>query len=175
MCLSWLKKLFHKEQSVPPVPKPQIPHPEEARNPEATKQNTSLQAVIDTWLYQWAVPFEYYSFWRSVDYVLVNGLSVPAATYSESKRMEINPQWANPGVLAHENAHISYSFLTEQEKADFRTVFNEEVLVRDSLVQLLYSQNQYMKTSVVECHAECYRFLGFSLPFGLKQFYPKLL
>ena len=86
--------------------------------------------------------------------------------------MFVRPEWANPGVIAHEMAHISYSFLTITDVAQFALTYLP--LLADALVKLLESQNQYMKTSTVELHAEVYRYLGERMPQSLKTFYPKL-
>ncbi len=175
MCF-WKKKIVVVE-----VPQPievessalVLPHPEESQNLTATKGNTDLQSIVENWLDSWGVTDK--EFWRSqVSRELIDGLAFPALTYSEIKLTQINPQWANPGVVAHESAHISYSFLSETEKAEFKTTL-EENLKTSPLMKLLSEKNSYMNTNVVEAHAECYRFIGEKLPEIMKKFYPRLL
>lgn len=149
-----------------------LPHPEEPMNPSATLENTDIKWVVKQWLYDWGVPVVYYPFWQGIDIKLDPTLSNPAATFSETKRMYVNPKWANPGVIAHECGHISYSLLTEGAKFAFETSYT--LLDTDPLLRVLHSQNSYMNTNIVETHAECYRFLGQQLPGNLKRYYPQL-
>ena len=153
-----------------------LPHSEELMNPFANMDNTDIEIVIQKWLDDWKVPEIYHDYWHDVDIMLSVRFDYPAATFSETKEMYVRPEWANPGVLAHEAAHISYSVLDPGPKASFRTQYTECLSDRsEKLLQLLYSKNQYMKTSVVECHAEIYRFLGTKMPERLIQYYPVLL
>ncbi len=168
---------FKKKKEISPV----LPHPEESMNSQATLQSVNVKAAVKEWYSRWGVPLVYQSYWDSVRiavvdnlYAAIGGVSikVPAFTYADTKEMSIDPMWANPGVIAHEMSHISYSFLTATDIGQF-TITYEEVKT-DALVKLLESQNQYMKVSTVELHAEIYRYLGGRMPESLKAFYPKL-
>jgi len=172
MCWDKLKALFKRQP---------VPHPEESMNPQATLRNTDIKGVIKEWYSIWNVPQIKQPFWDSVSVTLVENLycvvnnqmvKVPALTYADTKEMSVDPMWANPGVIAHEMAHISYSFLTITDVAQFNITYEE--VKPDALVQLLESKNQYMKTNTVELHAEVYRYLGEKMPPKLKTFYPKL-
>jgi len=168
MC--WLGNLFK------PKPLPlTIPHPEEAQNSQPVIDNISFYLVLERWFVEWGVPVEYQDFWRAWPIAIVPNLTYygnyyPALTWVD--RTEIDPTWANPGVLAHEMAHVSYSFLTITDIGQFDITYQE--VKSDALVELLESQNQYMKTNTLELHAEVYRYLGQKMPDRLKPFYPKL-
>ena len=178
MCWDKLKALFKRQPVLLAIP---LPHPEESMNPQATLGNTDIKGVIREWYSAWNVPQINQPFWDSVSISVVDNLycvfnnqftKVPALTYADTKEMSIDPMWANPGVIAHEMAHISYSFLTIIDVAQFNIAY-EEVKI-DALIKLLESQNQYMKTNTVELHAEIYRYLGERMPESLKTFYPRL-
>ncbi len=176
MCFS---KLFGKPKT------PMLPHPEEPINNNATIDNINpgdLIYIINKWFNDWKVPVESHPFWLSVKITLVpkltilyNGqfIQVPAATWPEEKRMELDPQWANPGVLAHEFAHISYSMLKEGDKMAFESHYTT-LLKTDPLLMILDAQNSYMNTSTIEDHADVYRYLGEQMPESLKQYFLKL-
>ncbi len=148
-----------------------IPHPEEPINPLATLENTFIEQVFSKWFIEWEVPIEYYPFWLGIDIKLAKELSSPAATFSETKQMYVKPEWANPSVIAHEIAHISYSLLTD--KSQFTLVFNE-AMFNDELLKYLWSVKPYMRSSIIETHADIYRYLGEEMPKSLKTFYPNL-
>jgi len=90
------------------------------------------------------------------------------------KEIFIRPEWCSAGVIAHESAHVSWFELTQQQQIEFFKVFNEE-LVSDYLMIMLDRKNDYMNTSAIEAHAECYRYLGQQAPQSLRKFYPYLL
>ncbi len=178
MCWSRFLRLFKKNKTPTLV----IPHPEEAMNPSATLENTAMNQVINKWFTDWEVPDTQHAFWLGVNIALVENLTVlvsgqsikvPAATYAEIPRMHIDPKWANPGVLAHELAHIGHYLLSTEEQAAFLTAYNE-ALGTNALLRLLHSQNAYMKTNSVEAHAEIYRYLGEKTPESLKPYYPHM-
>jgi len=168
MC--WLSNLFKPK---PPILT--IPHPEESRNFQSNIDDLSFFLILEEWFGKWKVPLSYQYFWRARPIVIVPGLAYQGANYPAltwTDRTEIDPTWANPGVLAHEMAHVSYSFLTITDVAQFNITYQE--VKSDALVKLLESQNQYMKTNTTELHAEIYRYLGEKMPDKLKAFYPKL-
>jgi len=88
--------------------------------------------------------------------------------------MWIRPEWANPGVIAHELAHESYSLLNAGQKAGFGVELNR-LENTNNMVRLLYSRIPYAKANVIEAHAEIYRYMGEWMPETLKKYYPKLL
>ena len=150
-----------------------LPHPEETQDLNATLENIDIKKVVEKWLYDWGVPIVYYPFWQEIDIKLSLEYPYPAATFSETKQMFIRPEWANPGVIAHECSHISYSLLTEAEKTAFESSYTT-LLQTDALLRVLHSQNTYMDTNIVEAYAEIARYLGQDMPESLKRFYIKL-
>lgn len=174
--------------------KPQLPHPEEKPDLSRTVENTDIGWVWGSWFIGWDVPTEHQSYWHSYIVELVDDLhildtntmiliKVCEAIWSEEKRMQLDPQFANGGVLAHSiGGHGSYSLLTEDEKMVFTFSF-DEALKTDKLLKLAYSQKPRMhknddlnnpEPNYVESHADCYRYLGQSMPESLKSFYNKL-
>ncbi len=169
MC--WLGSFFK--------PKLVLPHPEEMVNLQATIQNIDINVLRQSWYSKYQVLYQ--EIWDNTHislienlHVIINGTvtKVPAATYANENWIDIDPQWANTGVLAHEMAHISYSFLTIIDVAQFNIIYQE--VKKDALIKLLESQNQYMKINTIELHAEIYRYLGERMPQSLKTFYPQL-
>jgi hypothetical protein len=182
MCLKWFKNLFHKKPGVT-LPVLALTHPEEPVNYAQTKDNVDVGQFIDRWLNNYQVPAEFWDFWRTqivitvVPDLTVNGAVVPAGTYDgpDGKRhLDIRPEWLNPGVIAHEQAHNSYALLSEVRKIAFSSLFSS-FKETDPLIQFLFRQNGYGLKNEVEGHAEIYRYLAQQMPAVLKQFYPKLL
>jgi hypothetical protein len=58
-------------------------------------------------------------------------------------------------------------------KADFKKAYTP-LINSDPLIVFLYSRNTYGLSSVVEGHAEVYRYIGDKMPEKLKPYYPKL-
>jgi hypothetical protein len=174
----WLISPFRKKKPAPtPTPTPiptTIPHPEEPPDYSKTIDNTTTEGLLEAWFYGWNVPQHHQTWWRNEMSIEIS-LEYPsaAATISEAKQMWIRPEWANPGVLAHELAHVSHSTLTEPRKAEFSADYT---LLKDTdpLIKLLYSQNTYGLTNDIEGHAEVYRYLGEQMPEQLKQYYPNM-
>jgi hypothetical protein len=162
---------FHKP--VPPV----LTHPEESENYEQTINNANVPLTLTKWLVDWKVPVEYWDFWRGQIVIEVTtGIDAPACTWDSDdgkRHMKVKPEWLNPGVIAHEQAHNSYSLLTDAQKARFSKVYTP--LKSKGLIAFLYSKNGYGLTSDVEGHAEIYRYLGEQMPATLKPFYPRLI
>jgi len=162
-----------------PAPEPEpsgIPYPEEAPDHSKTIENTDLDAALDQWAEKYNVPVEHRDFWKTkIEIKLDAELAYPAATYASGgiRHLVIRPEYVNPGVIAHEQAHNSYALMTEEQKADFSKAYNP-IKTTDPLIVLLYSQNKYGLTNNIEGHAELYRYLYDQMPDVLKQFYPKL-
>ncbi len=163
---------------------PALPHPEEPMNPHATLATVNAAAVLDQWLSQWGVPTQYWDHWRqTIDIQVYDvyppGLGMtqetPAGVWeADGKRhMAIKPQWLNPGVIAHEQAHNSYAYLNAEQKATFSALFSS-LKNTNPLMKHLFSINTYGLTNDVEGHAEVYRYIGQEMPSELKQFYPAL-
>lgn len=184
MC-KWLKNLFHK--SPPEEPEYHLSHPEEPVNYDQTAENISVSSFLDKWLIDWHVPPEFHDYWREAIVITVkpdltvpiNGIPtvVPAATYKgdDGKRhLDIRPEWLNPGVIAHEQAHNSYALLTDEQILAFHNIY---IVLKwqHPLIKFLFSQNSYGLSSDVEGHAEIYRYLEGQIPDTLKPFYPKLM
>jgi hypothetical protein len=158
-----------------------IPHPEEPRDPLATAENTILAAILAKWFADWEVPGEYQEYWRGCPVILVPNLSYMGQPYPAlawNGRIEIDPTWCNPGILAHENCHIVWAESQEDERVLFSATYRL-ALETDPLLKFVYSQKPYMqdrfgKDLDVEGHAECYRYLGQQMPAILKPYYPRL-
>jgi hypothetical protein len=147
-----LKALFrrHSAPSVLPLPtRPaeqppkdqqlmlELPHPEEARNPDATMENVNIDTVLNQWMTDWRVPSEFWVYWKTKIVTTLRSpliikdeygqpKEVPAASYAVGavRYLDLEPQWLNPGVIAHEQAHNAYALLTEQQKKDFAALYN---------------------------------------------------
>lgn len=170
---SVLKKVLTPEI---PAPSPAtLPHEPEPRVESRTIAGVNINDVRESWFAGWNVPEEFRPYWRQFNIIvsLQYGPDVPAATSAETDTMWIRPEWANPGVIAHELAHESYSLLSDGEKAAFSAEL--ENLKNDSRLVLLYSRIPYAKANVIEAHAEIYRYLGQQMPETLKKYYPKML
>jgi hypothetical protein len=190
MCFKKILKLFKRQNpektsaagSVPaeiPVPETKpltIPHPEEAADYSQTVENTNLSSAVEQWEEKYNVPEKFRVYWKTrIAIKLDANLSAPAVTYESQgiRQLSIRPEWVNPGVIAHEQAHNSYALLTKKQKAQFSTDYRR-LKTSDSLIVFLFSRNPYGLTSDVEGHAEVYRFLCEEMPEGLKQYYPRL-
>jgi hypothetical protein len=181
--LTWVISLFQRKPAGPTV----LPHPEEPANNAQTVANTPLTAVLQAWFDQWNVPTEYRAAWiGAIDVevydawppsILASGMSpeTPAATWGDpgKRHLIVLAKWLNPGVLAHEQAHNSYSLLSDADKSAFSAAYNK-VKKSDPYIKLLYSINTYGLSSDVEGHAEIYRYIGNRMPASLIRFYPQL-
>jgi len=172
MCIAQIIAAF-KPKPVPelPVPDPPapvltIPHPEEPQDITQSMDNTIISDVVSRWKREWNVPDD----WQGT-IVLSEAMPYPGWTIGDV--ISIRPSWANPGVIAHEVAHVVYALLTDAEKDLFVAAY-ADALATDPLVKLMAQQHSYALTSSIEGHAECYRYLGMSLPETLKRFYPGL-
>ena len=176
MCLAKILDMLKKPATL------SIPHPEEPRNPLATIDSVSFYLVLEKWFSDWGVPAEYQDFWRRWPVVLVPNLTYlgnpyPALTWGD--QTELDPTWCNPGVLAHEMAHKSWSQLTEWQRSAFNTAYTRLAIGEDKLLNFCWHQIAYMRTTWgqnnnIEGHADCYRYLGKKMPQELKEFYPRL-
>lgn len=148
-----------------------LPYPEEKVNYTQTIDNIDVDTIINTWIINYFVPIEYREWWRNTIIITVtNEINYPAQTWGG--HLDIRPEYLNCGVIAHEQAHISYSLLTNEEKLEFSIIYNKEK--SSPLIKLLYSKNKYGLTNDIEGHAEVYRYLGGKMPETLKKYYPKL-
>jgi hypothetical protein len=180
--IQWIIGLFTRKPTLPPSLPPQppipqplaIPHPEEPPDTNATVATTDMGKVLQDFFITYEVPEKFWSFWQTVKFVVDPDYQYTAATSAQTMTMWIQPQFANPGVMAHELCHVSWNMLTDAERIKFDWNFAES-LVGDALVMLLDRQNSYMNTSNIEGHAELFRFLGNAMPAELFQYYPKLI
>lgn len=184
MCKEWIMNLFKKKEDEKELC---LTHPEENKNDSQTVENTNVNFFLLKWLESYKVPREYYDIWinqikitiydKWPPEVLALGIhpGTPAYATSEGNNRILCclAPWFNPGVIAHEQAHNCYFFLTEQEKANFAIDYLK--VKNDRLIQYLYSQNSYGLSSDIEAHAELYRYLAERMPDSLKKYYPKLL
>ena len=148
-----------------------LPYPEEAADPSL---NESSESLLRKFFTNYLVPAEHWDFWRSVNIVIDRTFANPAGMISQTKTLILRPEYANPGILAHEFSHLSYYLLSEEEKAHFAQDYIN-IIQKDQLLRFLYFQKPYIKSSLVETHAEIFRYLGLKMPEGLKKYYPKLI
>jgi hypothetical protein len=109
-----------------------------------------------------------------VTIVVDKNFAYPAGMISQTRTLTLRPEYANPGILAHEFSHLSYAQLTEEQKTMFQAEY-QTALQTDDLLKLLYSQKAYMQASIVEAHGEVFRYLGNKIPASLKKYYPYLI
>ena len=110
-----------------------------------------------------------------IEIKLDNTLPYPAGTYELNgiRHLNIKPEWVNPGVIAHEQAHNSYALLTSEQKTGFTATYTP-LKTSNPLLVFLFSKNSYGLTNEIEGHAEIYRYLGAEMPQELKKYFPKL-
>lgn len=171
------KPLPIPEPEPTPVPEPEpaltLPYPEQEPDYKRTINNTFALDVIVAWFKDYDVPIISQRYWiEDVDIEISLRYSYPAAT--GGGHIWLRPEWANSGVLAHEVCHIVWSDLTLEDRETYEALFN---LARttDELLKLAWDIKPYMRTNIVEAHADCYRYLGKHMPEVLKRFYPKLI
>lgn len=200
MCKDLLEKLNNYFNPKPKPPGPgqiiviggsptvssKLPFPEEPRNNEATIENTDIGLIWDKCFEERAVPAANRNALKALVkvelvypfFVDIGGVyqEVPAGTWKDvlgRYNMKCEPQWANSGLFAHELCHPVYDCLTPEERLEFESVYGLQVESNELMVYL-DSVNSYMNTTVIEAHAEVYRFLGQYMPDSLKKFYPGL-
>lgn len=198
MCIDKIMSIFRPKRvpapagpGAPPLPEPtpsprpgtepppeelSIPHPEEPPDYSRTIENTDLDAVLDEWELNYDVPVGEREYWKTkIEIKLDATIPYPAGTYELNgiRHLTIRPEWVNPGVIAHEQAHNSYALLTSEQKTEFATTY-APIKTSDPLVVFLFHENSYGLTNDIEGHAEIYRYLGAEMPGVLKKYYPKL-
>ena len=88
------------------------------------------------------------------------------------RHLAVRPEYLNPGVIAHEQAHNSYALLTDADKTQFAAKL-AELRKSDEMVKYLYKVKKYaIHDSDIEAHAEIYRYVN--VPDEIKQYYPRL-
>lgn len=191
MCIKTIKSWFKKsgarvpqlkttstpaEPISPRLPVNSLPHPEEPPDYSHTMANTDLNTALDAWAVKYNVPETWRAFWKTkIIITLDDTIGYPAGTFEQGgiRHLNIRPEWVNPGVIAHEQAHNSYALLTGKQKKDFSAAYTP-LKTSDPYIRYLYSTNTYGLTSDIEGHAEIYRYLGERMPEILKQYYPRL-
>ncbi len=183
MCIKRLLRIFSQKPTTTPVvtatpsipvpPTLTIPHPEEPPNDLATVDNVSMDNVLAKFFAKYNISLDNQVFWQGMKFILDPAYQYPAGTVAQNMTMWLQPRYANPGVLAHELAHVSWNLLTGWEKSSFG-MFHDAAKLNDPLVKLLYSKNRYGLTSQTEGHAELARYLGRQMPKELLKFYPKI-
>ncbi len=171
MCIKW----FKKKSPIPVIielPPLVLPYPEEARNLDANIYNINLHMVVEAFLIKYKVPEVSHDYFRSIKVILDENLPYPAAKFGDNE-LRVHPQWANPGIIAHEMAHFSYPLMNNIQQEEFACLYKIE---RDSndLVKLVFQTHGYAYTNDVEAHAEIYRYLGYMMSEVLKKYYPRL-
>jgi hypothetical protein len=164
-----------------------LPHPEEKQNMSQTVSNTSIQSVLQLWFSKYLVPSNQQTYWSTAISIRVYDAypleilnlgvqpDTPGLSWEDNgiRHFTCLATWFNPGVVAHEQAHNSYSLLTPAQKAAFPIIYTP-LKTSDPMIKYLYSINPYGLTNDIEGHAEIYRYLGEQMPSTLKIFYPRL-
>ena len=169
---AWLVSLFNRFKPL------SLPFPEEKPDYSQTVENVSITDSINKWLTKYSVPVEFHNFWRTkIKIYLDPDYQYPSGVWEEGgvRNMRIRPEFVNPGLIAHEQAHNSYSLLTDSERQLFSIAY-APLKKTDAYIKLLYRTNTYGLTNDVEAHAEIYRYIGpEKMPAVLRQYYPKLI
>ena len=147
-----------------------LPYPEE---PADFSLNISQVQLLERFFNMYLIPRGHWDFWRQITIKFDRNLAYPAGMISETKTLRLRPEYANPGILAHEFSHLSYYLLAEAQKRWFVEDYRAAMKM-DVLLQFLDSKNSYMNTSMIEAHAEIFRYLGNQMPVSLRAYYPKL-
>jgi len=179
--MMWLIDLILSlfRRPIPPIPTMPVaepplvlPHPEEP--PNYTLMD--LDYAMSDWLDGWDVPIDHWDYWRnSIVINVTETIPYPAQAWEQDgiRHLDVRPEWVNPGVIAHEQAHNSYALLTNEGKAEFYAIYTP-LITTDPVIKLLYSINTYGLTNIIEGHAEVYRYIGQYMPESLRKYYPKL-
>jgi hypothetical protein len=123
-------------------PLPVYPHPEEKADYSQTLENTSFDAMQNKWFEAYSVPLQYRSYWRDkIVAKVTKNIAYPAGTGTKRcTPFSVKPEWLNPGVIAHEQAHNSYALLTAEQKKEFSRLYNQ-LKNTDPLIKLLYQKS----------------------------------
>ena len=164
-----------------PMPEFSFPYPEQPVDPSITAANIDTASVVREFLSSYFVPAEYWSFWESIPFQLLPNDITQYPAYMKGfsghmiLRVYIQPQFFNPGVLAHEFDHVCYeNFLSPSQQAEFDSVWRS--FLSEPSMNLLYANKAFlMQQSGIEAHSEIYRFLGDQMPSGLRQYFPRLV
>ncbi len=162
-----------------PVPTPpptwptwdDVPYPRETpTSPRYTNPND----LMNVWISRWFVSDP--SFWRNTENVkLYIDYAWPWPAATSGNVIHIQPEYADPGVLAHEICHVAWPLLSQVEQQDFSDLY-PTIASQDKLVALVtYGGPWGASISVADAQAEIYRFLGVYMPNELKKFYPHLI
>ena len=168
--LRLLRRLFVKPEPEPVVT---LPYPEAPVDYSRTIMNTFAGDLLAEWAEAYDVADM--DFWRrDCDIQVSLRFSHAACCIGQTRQIWVRPEYANPGVLAHEACHIAWQLLTVEERGYFHATFN---LARqtDEMLKLAWETKPYMRSNVVESHADCYRYLGRRMPEVLWKYYPKLI
>ena len=148
-----------------------LPYPEE---PPDFNLSYTREQLLQKFFVKYFISEAHWDFWKTVTIVIDKTITYPAGMVSETKTLLIRPEYTNPGVLAHEFSHLSYAQLNETQKAYFPQDY-VTTMQKDGLLRLLYSQKPEMNKSIIETHAEIFRYLGIKMPEALKKYYPRLI
>lgn len=138
-----------------------VAYPEELKGQNISSNPTYLKYL---WTEKYQVKDKAWGL--SLQVIFDDTITNPAWTITDV--IYIQSQFANPGVLAHEAAHVVYPLI---DKDGFEVKFNK--LLADPKIVLLSKMGKLL--SMIENHAEIYRYWGNQMPETLKHFYPKLI
>jgi len=172
----------------------ELPFPEEKPDYKRNVGNTNLASTIMVFFVKYEVPEKNWDFFNGVReniqdteemlveldgslfYLTPDGqvVLIPAGTVSQLRLMKIRPEFTLPGIYGHEFCHPLWDMLTDDEEIEFQTKFNELRLIERSLLKKAWDLKPYMRTTIVEAHADTYRYLGKYMPNELKPYYTML-
>jgi hypothetical protein len=163
--------------------KKSLPYPMEPEDPLKKASTIIIENVVTLWLDNYNVPFDYRIYWRNEIEIKVydfwpqeilnnhTEINIKTPGFMFDKVLYCLARWFNPGVIAHEQAHNSYTLLHEKE--DWIVAYKAEATGNKPLQQV-FKEHPYACVNDIEAHAEIYRYLGPKMPDNLKIYYPKL-
>ncbi len=161
------------------VPLTVLPHPENTINAATDDREATLEAA----LVQWHIPEVWHPWWKSIPTELVVDYQYPASWQDadgnpltmQDQVIKFHQHWDTPGVCIHEMGHVSWEFLTSQEKQQFANL-HDFYKDKDPYLKLLYSINTYGLTNPNEAHSEWLRYIGIEyMPVEVRKFYPRMV
>lgn len=102
----------------------------------------------------------------AIQVIFDDSITNPAWTVGDVIYMQ--HKYANPGVLAHEVAHVVYPLIDKDG-------FEKELFKQRNDPKIVLLCQKCKITTIVESYAEIYRYWGNQMPESLKPFYPKLI
>ena len=130
-----LNNIFDAFNKMPNPQAMELPYPEEA--PDYTYTITG-EELLQRFFNRYFIPEVYWNFWRRVTIVVDKTLSYPAGMVSQTKTLLLKPEYANPGILAHEFSHLSYYELNPNKKASFSSLRSDFLQFLSTLWSIIF-------------------------------------